>query len=158
MCMHSFIRVCVWRSCSCMYIKCVSVCVSVLCLQPPSPTRLPPSACQSYGPLIGGPGLSHHGNCTKANKGVERSRGNTVTQRGYLAQWKISGESHTKSERGEKPESTSLVVFLLNNKTSEHNLHFAVLHKPPDFKLNPHLFLLPALLTYANDKVGDVIS
>lgn len=64
-------------------------------LPPPSPT-IP--ACQWCGPLIGGPGLSRHGNCTKANKGVEQSRGNTVTQRGYLAQWKISGETHTKAK------------------------------------------------------------
>lgn len=97
--------VCMWMiswihtyvcSCSCMYIKCVP---EWLCYLSPCPLPRPSiPACQWCGPLIGGPGLSRHGNCTKANKGVEQSRGNTVTQRGYLARWKVSGEAHTKAK------------------------------------------------------------
>lgn len=92
------------------------LCDSTPCLLPP-PT-IP--ACQWCGPLIGGPGLSRHGNCTKANKGVEQSRGNTVTQRGYLAQWKISGEAHTKA----KPLLNTRVhgaLFCLSLKTARLN-------------------------------------
>lgn len=123
---HVFIRVCVC-SCSCMYIKCVSVwvCSASPCLHPHHPPSVPtptsPSlsllACQWYGPLIGGPGLSRHGNCTKANKGVERSRGNTVTQRGYLAQWKISGESH-KAEPLLNSKAEVACVPVINNAAS----------------------------------------
>lgn len=53
-----------------------------LLLQPLTPlTKTPLLPAPQLGPLIGGPGLSHQGNCTKANKGVEQSGGNTVTQR-----------------------------------------------------------------------------
>lgn len=86
---------------------------------PASPSPHYP-ACQWCGPLIGGPGLSRHGNCTKANKGVEQSRGNTVTQRGYLAQWKISGEAYTKA----KPLLNTRVhdaLFCLSLKTPRLN-------------------------------------
>lgn len=85
---------------------------------PPSSPHYP--ACQWCGPLIGGPGLSRHGNCTKANKGVEQSRGNTVTQRGYLAQWKISGEAHTKA----KPPLKTRVhgaLFCFSLKTAQRS-------------------------------------
>lgn len=134
-----FIHVCVC-SCSCMYINCMSV-----WLPPPSPIP----ACQWCGPLIGGPGLSRHGNCTKANKGVERSRGNTVTQRGYLAQWKISGEAHTKP----MPALSRRRLLCLSltttppprHNTQSWNLMFAAVHKPRDFKLIPCLSLFPAL-------------
>lgn len=127
------------------------------CLPPPSPHY---PACQWCGPLIGGPGLSRHGNCTKANKGVEQSRGNTVTQRGYLAQWKISGEAHTKAK---PPLNTSVhgALFCLSIKTPRLNAQMS--KSAVCWCARPHLTYIPCLsspsfaLTYANDSEGDVI-
>lgn len=128
-------------------------------LPPPSPT-IP--ACQWCGPLIGGPGLSRHGNCTKANKGVERSRGNTVTQRGYLAQWKISGETHTKA----KPLLNTRehgALFCLSLRTARLNAQWRNAAVCWCATTTFHINSLSVVsqhgitLTYANISTGDVI-
>lgn len=130
-------------SCSCMYIN--RVCYSTPCpLTPPLPCLSVVWASDW------GPGLSRHGNCTKANKGVEQSRGNTVTQRGYLAQWKVSGEAHTKA----KP--------LLN--TRGHAALFCLAPKTPrlhtQMSKSAGCCSSPSFgttLTYANDSTADLI-
>lgn len=128
-------------------------------LPPPSPHY---PACQWCGALIGGPGLSRHGNCTKANKGVEQSRGNTVTQRGYLAQWKISGEAPHKSQAAAKHQSTwRFVLPFTKDGTSQHsNIEICSLLACTTTSHMNSLSLFSQLwntLTYANDSTGDVI-
>ncbi|KAK1904447.1 Palmitoyltransferase ZDHHC13, partial [Dissostichus eleginoides] len=57
-----------------------------------------------YGPLIGGPGLSRHGNCTKANKEVEKSRGNNGDTKGLPSTVEDFRRDSHKAEPDAKPQ------------------------------------------------------
>lgn len=145
--LHEFTHTCAHIH-ACILSVCRSNCAIPRSTSSPN-THLTPSvpACQWYGPLIGGPGLGHHGNCTKANKGVEQSRGNTVTQRGLPSTVEDFRRGSHKGRAAAKEQSgrRSLCLSLRTPQSRPAAPKSAVCRCAGDFKLIPCLSLVPAL-------------